>query len=588
METVDIMHIKRILTYLGAFLSFAGIAAAATYHVETTGDDANTGLTRDHAFQTLAKALSAATGGDLILVGEGTFSSTVQLVIDKGVEIRGSGLDKTILTTPQTDNGAGYRTIDIDHADALLSDVTISGGKAAGGDAFGLALRIRGNGGTVTRCRITGNKDNQAHVRGTVNLNSDAATLSYCVIDHNVLAIGNGRGAGVYLQRGTVENCLIFRNTSVFGGGFAIEHDSGKLIVRNCTITANEATANAGGLFLRKLANGPGNKFQNVVLAGNRLPKDTLGRPPEWSRENTDDQGLLERFTAIAGSCHFGANDPIGTGSIAGDPVFTDPAHDDYTFRSTSPAIDAGVAYDPMGATDLAGAPRLSGDRIDIGCYEFDTSCFSCGFEAAPLALFQGDKVAISPRVYGVDDPRALSYVWTLTSPRGATITADEASPVVTIPDAGVYDVTREVTDGRDGKTTSAARTGYIQVAARTNYLAAAGASAPAFPWDTPETAGNDLAELLAATFDGAVILLGEGTFSLTNQLLVTKAVTLIGSGIDKTILTTPRPGTGPATARSRSTTRRPSSATSPSRAGRPPAATNTGSPSGSGKRAAP
>ena len=199
-------------------------------------------------------------------------------------------------------------------------------------------MRIGEQGGTATHCRFTGNKDNKSHVRGTVCLDSNNAKLTHCVLDHNTLVLGNGRGGGVYLQHGTVENCLIFGNRSTYGGGLAIGEtgNSGKVIVRNCTIADNEATANAGGLFLRNLPYGQENRFQNVILAGNKLPNDTLGRAPEWSRENTNDQGLLNRFAQVVENCIFGANEAIGTNSISGDPLFTDPALHDYTLQSVS------------------------------------------------------------------------------------------------------------------------------------------------------------------------------------------------------------------------------------------------------------
>ena len=248
-------------------------------------------------------------------------------------------------------------------------------------------------------------------------------------------------------------------------------------------------------------------------------------------------------FAAIVENCHFGANDPIGPGSISGDPALADPANGDFRLRSESLAINGGVAYDPMGETDLAGAPRVIGDQVDIGCYEYDTSRFSCGIEATPETFFEGTATTLRPLVYGIDDPAALTYAWTLTSNLGKTLTSTEESPVLTIADGGLYDVALEVTDGKSGQKTTLTRPACLHVAARTNYLAAAGASTPACPWKTPETAGNDLLAMTAEALDGTVIRLGEGTFSLTNQLSVSRAIKLLGAGIDKTILTTPHAG---------------------------------------------
>jgi hypothetical protein len=51
------------------------------------------------------------------------------------------------------------------------------------------------------------------------------------------------------------------------------------------------------------------------------------------------------------------------------DPLFIDPAVDDYHIQVDSPAIDAGANVGVT--TDLEGTPRPQGGRYDIGAYEF-------------------------------------------------------------------------------------------------------------------------------------------------------------------------------------------------------------------------
>jgi hypothetical protein len=60
------------------------------------------------------------------------------------------------------------------------------------------------------------------------------------------------------------------------------------------------------------------------------------------------------------------------TDNTAVDPEFADAEHGDFRLFATSPLIDAGL-QDPAGgltATDLDGAPRTQGVRVDIGAYE--------------------------------------------------------------------------------------------------------------------------------------------------------------------------------------------------------------------------
>jgi len=59
----------------------------------------------------------------------------------------------------------------------------------------------------------------------------------------------------------------------------------------------------------------------------------------------------------------------IGTHNISLDPLFVDPADDDYHLRAGSPCIDAGT--DAGVTTDIDGDPRPIGVRVDIGADEY-------------------------------------------------------------------------------------------------------------------------------------------------------------------------------------------------------------------------
>ena len=62
----------------------------------------------------------------------------------------------------------------------------------------------------------------------------------------------------------------------------------------------------------------------------------------------------------------------LPTGTITGTAAefFEDYANGDYTPSAFSPLANAGVEYEGMAATDLAGKKRKVGKHIDIGCYE--------------------------------------------------------------------------------------------------------------------------------------------------------------------------------------------------------------------------
>ena len=471
----------------------------------------------------------------MIFIGAGTFPADATLQITNAVEVRGEGIDVTILTTPQPEKARGYRTIRMNHAGALLRDLTVTGGRLDVYSDPGLGILIDKAGGTVTRCRITRNLSNTYHTCGAVALLSPDAVLTYCVIDSNRLTIGSASGGGVYVKGGLVENCLIVGNAATSGGGLAL---MGPAVVRNCTITGNRAGSTGGGLYWYNCGKPEISRFENNIIAWNEAPNDSYEGAPEWAYQYPDhpDWGHRQYFEQITANCLFGATRALGTNSISGDPVFADAPGGDFTLLAGSPAIDAGVGYDGIAATDLAGLDRVMGRAIDLGCYEYDSSALSCGFSVDRTILFEGESVAFQSTVFGASDLSAVVFDWTLTSREGKTVTGSGEAPVITIPEAGWYDVTLKATDTAAGLYATLTRPALIHVATRTSYFDAPGKSTPVYPWKTPETAGTNLQEIVSEAIDGATVILAAGEFPLTNQVEILSGVTLTGAGIDETV----------------------------------------------------
>ena len=218
-----------------------------------------------------------------------------------------------------------------------------------------------------------------------------------------------GLGGGIYCRGAAarIENNMIGRNRTKgpWGAGGGIYCEWGASVVRNNLIWGNEITGNwGGGVYCYDLApqpienntvvnnstggvcgNGiacsPGQTITNCIVWGNPAEEGALwAEGGNFSISYSDIQGGEEAVSAVSG-----ADVNWGPGNIDVDPLFADPAADDYHLKSqaghwdpaanggagawvtdsvTSPCIDAG---DP--ASDYGNEPSPNGGRINMGAY---------------------------------------------------------------------------------------------------------------------------------------------------------------------------------------------------------------------------
>ena len=511
--------------------SFRAQNGPTTYYVGMDGSDENTGLSPVAPFATVPFALGKAQKtGDRVVIAAGTYVNSGTLFITNATTVSGAGMGKTILTTPQTGYSSGYRTIYMNNKEARLEGVMVSGGRSPWDYSYkGYCILIDSAGGTVSRCRVTGNRTDVFHISGAVAVCSEDGYLLRSIVDNNHAVTGDTRGA-VYLNKGHVENCLIYGNSTKQGGGLYVDSAG---FVRNCTIAHNYADGPGGGVYLAWWNDRQVGELRNCLIYGNKAPNHTgLGRS-EWAVPREDH---MARFESRTLNCLFGDSPVVGTNSITGDPAFVAAASGDYSLLPGSIAIDAGVKYDEAPATDFAGNPRVRNGIVDIGCHEFDTGRFSCGFSVVPTTLFEGESVAFTPVHYGTSPADSLSFTWTLKGEQGQSAVFTGEAPTGPLPEAGWYDATLTVAKGT-GEVATLTRPRYIHVAARTNYLAEAGASKPAYPWDSPETAANTLEELVAEVVDGSTVIMGKGSYEVEGEVTIATGASFLGAGIDETVI---------------------------------------------------
>ena len=322
---------------------------------------------------TVKEALSV--GCDEVVVCPGTYTLSEVVNIGRKVTLRGSSPDReaAVLYAPSVD---GLRVMNLNHAEAIVSGLTLKGGNMTQGGNGGAVLNLTA--GTVTNCVMEGGWNyyvssvlvKNGTVVDSVIRNATAghsaqeasgvtlyagALVDRCVITNcstSATSDGSTWGEAVCLADATavLKNSLIAYNTGHRVGGVRI------LAARefsNCTVVSNVARKACGGVRTDNGANRPQICVNNIVW-GNVAPTDP----------NLDD------VLVFSYSC--GAELVSGTGNVTSDPKFRDAAKGDFSLRRSSPCVNAGTkTFLQSGDLDLLGRCRVADGAVEIGAYEY-------------------------------------------------------------------------------------------------------------------------------------------------------------------------------------------------------------------------
>lgn len=255
--------------------------------------------------------------------------------------------------------------------------------------AEGGALRI--SSGEVRSCTF---RNNSATYGAAVYSVGDAAVVSNCTISGNKAAVSRGLGgAAVDLVRGTLTHSTVTNNTGSAAGGVTTWNfyatNNGQImnmspVLRNCLIAGNTSTGywgndvtvrvGAGGVY-----HGAGT-VENCTVVDNVANFEGTKAGDLMARRRAGATGeTYELVNTIAwGSAVESTLDPALTQAnnrVNEDPGFFRTAGKKaYRLSQSSPCRDAGTHAGRAwmeGATDLDGNPRIIGDEVDIGCYEY-------------------------------------------------------------------------------------------------------------------------------------------------------------------------------------------------------------------------
>lgn len=189
--------IKRGLVCVLACI-FGAFAHATDYFVSTSGLDTNNGLTEETAFATVDKAITTATEAtDVIYVAAGTYTTSTKNASDVKCKLVGTGAtrDEVIIQAGDT-----YRALKTSST-GCITNLTIVGNTATK-TANGGAVYM--NGGTIVDCVI---KDGTSTGDGgNIYINSNSSIID-CEITGG---ISGGSGGNVFIKEGaTIVGCTI-------------------------------------------------------------------------------------------------------------------------------------------------------------------------------------------------------------------------------------------------------------------------------------------------------------------------------------------------------------------------------------------
>jgi len=368
---------------------------AVTNYVSKTGYHVSPFTSWANAATNIQAAINAATSGDTVLVTNGTYYPATQISVTKNITVKSvNGAEKTIVDGgfPAQTNRCFY----INDSNAI-DGFTIVNGYAYGGDPnyFGGGVYCY-YGGTIQNCYIS---ENSASFGGGVYCNN-TGTIQNCTIYKNSVS---SCGGGISGHGFAVQNSYISENSASFGGGIYCSNTG---TIQNCTINGNFASTFSAGIYcygnslifnciISKNSHGGGAYCDGGAMVLNCTISENSSSDwggVDWGgvycdRGGTVKNSILWNNTGLElrGSSSVNIYNCIENwtnlvnGNISNNPQFVSSS--DFHLQATSPCINTGTNLPYVyTTTDLDGSPRLFGDRVDMGAYEFVPEPFSIIF----------------------------------------------------------------------------------------------------------------------------------------------------------------------------------------------------------------
>lgn len=499
-----------------------------------------------NAARDIATALAFAADGAEVRVAKGTYALTSQIVLDRKISVVGAtGDPNDVVVTP----AAGQRAFYLRHPEAVVGNLSLDGGQYSGGVyGLGLAFWVDWHGGVLTNCIVR--NFTQSGSGGAAHrdqllflLTGPQSRMTHCVMSNNVseltitvTADWKLIGIGLVLQEGAkLGNSLVAGNrdegsrskgtpNSYAAGVYA---SNGEIV--NCTIVNNYSLQQVGGV---RIAAG---KVVNTVIAGNS------------SGAGLDYVNVYPGQASLYSCCGIDTCPSGFAPAVAGTTAtfFSDYDHGDYTIPANSPLKDAGTTENvDLPSKDLGGNDRVTGDTVDIGAYEVDTSSSTLTFATEEPSLVVPANVVFEASPTGLGEIGDLTFVWDFGDGSDPVEKKGEVGVSHRYAKGGDYSVSLTARNATTGQELTVVRTDYLHLVPLVMKVAMH-AAASAFPYDTDENAATNLVEAIAAAIDNVRIEVGPGVYTNATAITIEKLLEVTGVPSDREAVVLYRPSGG-------------------------------------------
>lgn len=549
-----------------AFVRALHVVFAQVFHVRTDGDDASNGLSWATAKRTLEAAVAAAGGAGTIYLAAGAYTLTNTVVLSVPVRIIGTN------GTPVIDGSLkSYRAFTLNHDDASVKNLWLANfNNSSSGATLWLTQgtvdscvisngNTRGNGtnaggiyaagGMITNCTFTRCRSDvsRGYTYGPA-LFLKSGHVTDCRFVSN-FGSGSSHSGAAYLEGGVLEKCVFTQHERT-----PIENNGAT--VRNCLVYGNTCSVKPGYDTITWLAGvwqTQGNLY-NCTIVGNSHSGPVIGCAGlkatggavknciVWNNPSCD--GTAAGFSfASSVAAHTNLLDSassVGIGNMSSDPMFRNPATNDYRLVLASPAIGTAASIDGVTA-DLNGVARPQGGAPEIGCHEYvsDATNLMAGIRIPAQTLGPFVPATFIAVVDG-PDLAGLSYTWWLdgTVVAEGPDKAEFSRPSFAI---GMHDLKLVVTNGV-GKTATDEKLNAFTVYPSEVYVSETGSSA--FPYTNWTTAATNVSEAFACLWKAAnmtsVVHIAQGRYPVASEIILNTPFRLSGAGVGKTVLVGP------------------------------------------------